>query len=398
MRALVLGAAVSLLTLAAADAAPDLFAPATPPGITQEPVVHAAVMQAGIAAGVSGGSFADARGMTLYTYDGDATPGKSSCAGDCAKSWQPLAAPPDAKAAGDWSPIVRDDGVRQWAYRGKPLYLSAGDAQPGDAAGNGADGLWHVARAVADDIATPASVALRPVANALGDVFVDYRGMTLYVFDGDAPGSPACVDSCLKSWTPLAAGALARPSGDWSIAVRADGSRQWSYDGRPLYSYAGDAKPGDAKGAIADPRWRPAALRRYFVPPEVRPRINGRTMVLATADGMTLYARDKFRFSFGGYSVNDGPPATPAIGRAIGAAGCARDCVKTWTPLAAPPDAQPSGFWSIALRDDGARQWAYQGYPVYTNANDRKPGDMLGRDVFDLTDGSNALYWRVVTP
>jgi len=38
-----------------------------------------------------------------------------------------------------------------------------------------------------------------------------------------------------------------------------------------------------------------------------------------------------------------------------------------------PADALPSGFWTIATRDDGARQWAYQGYPVYTNANDKKP-------------------------
>jgi predicted lipoprotein with Yx(FWY)xxD motif len=67
-------------------------------------------------------------------------------------------------------------------------------------------------------------------------------------------------------------------------------------------------------------------------------------------------------------------------------------------PLQASADAQASGFWSVAQRSDGTRQWAYQGYPVYTNTRDKKPGDMLGRDMFDLTDGSNALYWRAVTP
>jgi len=382
-----------------AHASLELFSPATPPGITQEPVIHAAAMQAGVPMSVSGGSFADGRGMTLYVFDGDTVPGKSSCAGDCARSWRPLAAPAGAQPAGDWSLVAREDGLRQWAYRGKPLYLSDRDAKPGDALGNGVDGQWHVAAGAVDPIAAPASISLKPVTNALGDVFVDYRGMTLYVFDGDVkPNQPACVDACLEIWTPLAAGGLARPVGDWTIALRADGSRQWAWHGKPLYTFSGDGKPGDAKGGIADPNWSPAAVRRYFLPPEVRRRINGQTMVLATADGMTLYARDKFRFSFGGYSVNDGPPATSAIGRSIGAFGCQGDCTRLWAPLKAPPDAQPSGYWSIALRDDGTRQWAYQGYPVYTNANDKKPGDMLGRDQFDLTDGTNALIWRLVTP
>jgi predicted lipoprotein with Yx(FWY)xxD motif len=149
---------------------------------------------------------------------------------------------------------------------------------------------------------------------------------------------------------------------------------------------------------MVDSQWHPAALRNHFLPAAVTIRRNGNNTVLATAEGMTLYARDKFRFSFGSYSVNEGPPATPTIGRSVGTAGCEGDCTKDWVPLQAPADAQASGFWSVALRGDGTRQWAYQGYPVYTNAQDKKPGDMLGRDKFDLTDGSNALYWRAVTP
>jgi len=116
--------------------------------------------------------------------------------------------------------------------------------------------------------------------------------MTLYVFDGDAtPGKPACVDSCLKTWIPLTAGGLAKPNADWTIAVRADGARQWAYRGKLLYSFTGDGKPGDAKGVIVDPRWHPAALRRYYLPPEIKPRLNGPLTVLATADGMTSMPR-----------------------------------------------------------------------------------------------------------
>jgi predicted lipoprotein with Yx(FWY)xxD motif len=389
---------LSPLSLRAADFA----APATPPGVTVEPAIQNPALEAGKPASATQGSFADANGMTLYTFAGDTVPGRSACDGDCAASWPALAAPADAKAMGDWTLVGRGDGSKQWAYKGKPLYRSAMDAAPGDAKGKGSgDGQWQIAalRQSEDETPAPAGVALRPVGNALGDVFVDHRGMTLYVFDGDAaPGVSACAGSCARIWMPLKAAELAKPIGDWTVIVRDDGFRQWAFKGKPLYAFSGDGKPGDANGGFVDKRWRPAAVHRYFMPTEISLRLNSSGPVLATSDGFTLYARDKFRFSFGGYSVNDGPPATPAIGRSIGPAGCAGDCAKTWLPLKAPADAHPSGFWSIALRDDGTRQWAYQGYPVYTNVNDRKPGDMVGRDLFDLTDGSHALYWRVVTP
>jgi predicted lipoprotein with Yx(FWY)xxD motif len=368
--------------------------------VTVEPAIRGVQMQAGIAPSVTPAFFADGQGMTLYIFSGDKD-GKSACADDCAKDWPAVAAPADAQPSGDWSLAARADGTKQWAYQGHPLYRSAKDTKPGDKNGQGADGgAWQVAALdSAFGAPIPGAVTVKPVANALGEVFTDYRGMTLYVFDGDtAAGKSACDDACAKTWPPLAAGGLSKPVGDWSIVARDDGIRQWAYKGRPLYGFSGDGKPGDAKGAVVDARWHAAAIRRYFLPAEVRSRLNGGLMVLTSADGRTLYARDKFRFSFGGYSVNDGPPATPTIGRSIGTAGCTGDCVQTWKPLPAPADAQASGFWSIAMRDDGSRQWAYQGYPVYTNVKDTKPGDMLGRDLFDLTDGSNALYWRPVTP
>jgi predicted lipoprotein with Yx(FWY)xxD motif len=41
---------------------------------------------------------------------------------------------------------VRDDGSRQWAYKGKPLYGYVADVTPGQASGDGVNGRWHVAR------------------------------------------------------------------------------------------------------------------------------------------------------------------------------------------------------------------------------------------------------------
>lgn len=84
-------------------------------------------------------------GMTVYTFDKDST-GASSCYGECAEEWRPVAAPSSAQAFGNMSIIERTDGTRQWAYSGKPLYLYHDDTAPGDAEGDGEGGVWHVVR------------------------------------------------------------------------------------------------------------------------------------------------------------------------------------------------------------------------------------------------------------
>lgn len=96
---------------------------------------------------VTDGRLTDKAGMTLYTFDSDPTGGaKSMCNGPCAKNWPPLTASAGDSASGDWSIISRDDGGKQWAYKGKPLYLWVKDQHPGDKTGDGFRGVWHVAR------------------------------------------------------------------------------------------------------------------------------------------------------------------------------------------------------------------------------------------------------------
>jgi predicted lipoprotein with Yx(FWY)xxD motif len=92
-----------------------------------------------------GGMMTNNAGMTLYTFDKDAG-GKSACNGPCAGNWPPLMAGADDKASGDWSVIARDDGSKQWAYKGKPLYLWSKDQKPGDMTGDGNNGIWHVVK------------------------------------------------------------------------------------------------------------------------------------------------------------------------------------------------------------------------------------------------------------
>src|SRR3546814_10062240 len=75
--------------------------------------------------------------MTLYTFDKDTMPGKSVCNGPFAQNWPPLPVSAGAEASGDWSVVSRDDGSKQWAYKGKPLYTWVKDQKQGDTTGNG---------------------------------------------------------------------------------------------------------------------------------------------------------------------------------------------------------------------------------------------------------------------
>jgi len=93
------------------------------------------------------GVLTNAAGMTLYTFDKDtAASGKSVCNGPCAANWPPLMAAADAKPGGDFSVVTRDDGAKQWAYKGMPLYLWVKDTKPGDRTGDGVGNVWRVAK------------------------------------------------------------------------------------------------------------------------------------------------------------------------------------------------------------------------------------------------------------
>ena len=101
---------------------------------------------------------------------------------------------------------------------------------------------------------TPAAAAtvVKSAANAkLGStVLVDAQGLTLYRLSGESAGKFICTGGCLSVWHPLAASGGAAPTGVASLGTvaRPDGTTQVTYKGQPLYTFAQDSAPGDAKG------------------------------------------------------------------------------------------------------------------------------------------------------
>ena len=89
----------------------------------------------------------------------------------------------------------------------------------------------------------------------LGSILVNARGLTLYRFTKDRNGASACTGGCAAAWPPLLVSGSAKPVAGAGITAsklgtmkRSDGTMQVTYGGAPLYRYAEDTKPGQAKG------------------------------------------------------------------------------------------------------------------------------------------------------
>ena len=94
---------------------------------------------------LSNGALVAPSGMTLYTFDKDtAGSGKSACNGPCAALWPPLMASTTDQPTGAYTVVTRDDGSRQWAYKGKPVYTYKPDQKAGDRSGDNFRDVWHI--------------------------------------------------------------------------------------------------------------------------------------------------------------------------------------------------------------------------------------------------------------
>jgi predicted lipoprotein with Yx(FWY)xxD motif len=223
-----------------------------------------------------------------------------------------------------------------------------------------------------------------------GAVYADINGRTLYTFERDTkPGKSACIEACAQTWKPLPAAWMAKADGEWSVITREDGTRQWAYHDKPVYTFTGDHKAGDTNGDGLDNAWKAVVTQRKFTPPNVKIWRSDFGPAFATNDGKTLYVLAKLVFN---------PLGTKRhTGENLGLTSCTGDCVKTWIPYTAPADAKAAEDWSVVTRDDGTKQWAYKDWPVYTNVNDSKAGDAIGEGVSSFKDGITGLSWQVAT-
>lgn len=117
--------------------------------------------------GTVGKVLVDSAGLTLYTFAADAPgSGKSACNGGCATAWPPATAAAISEkldgADSSFSLIIRDDGSKQIAYGGRPLYRFSGDRAPGEVKGNGVNGfgaVWTAATPKGAPAPAPASAS-----------------------------------------------------------------------------------------------------------------------------------------------------------------------------------------------------------------------------------------------
>ena len=89
---------------------------------------------------------------------------------------------------------------------------------------------------------------LGSTVTAMAGMVADAKGMTLYIFDKDAGGNSACYDTCATKWPPYLGKADAKLTEGWTLVDRTDGTKQWAYDGKRMYFFAGDKAKGDMAG------------------------------------------------------------------------------------------------------------------------------------------------------
>jgi predicted lipoprotein with Yx(FWY)xxD motif len=213
-----------------------------------------------------------ANGFSVYAYDKD-SPARSNCTGPCLKDWQPVLAAATAVVKGDWSTIDREPGVKQWAFRGRPVYTRIADDFTRSLEGSDVPG-WHNVYTQLPP-ARPKEFTVQQTH--AGQVLADARGSSLYFHNCtddaldqlacDHPGSPQAyriaicgggdAERCLRTFPYVIAAKDAKSENrTWTILSidpktgrhaapgQADALRVWAYRGRPVFTYAGDKKPG----------------------------------------------------------------------------------------------------------------------------------------------------------
>jgi predicted lipoprotein with Yx(FWY)xxD motif len=97
--------------------------------------------------------------------------------------------------------------------------------------------------------AAPAAGSLKTANIGGATVLTNSKGFTLYSFALDTSTKSNCNGTCATNWPPVK-GSVTPPGvkGTFGTIKRSDGSIQATFDGHPLYTFAADTSPGQAKG------------------------------------------------------------------------------------------------------------------------------------------------------
>lgn len=190
-------------------------------------------------------------------------------------------------------------------------------------------------------------------------------GTTIYQFAQESlTGEPRCYDACAENWQPLSPAAGETARNGWSIAEREDGVDQWVYRNQPLYTFRDDPFPGAAFGATARNDWN-IFVQPISMPPTFAIREIALGHILVGENNRTVYSSETEQV------VDGSAPARQ----------CDLACMQTWEPISAPQLANAIGDFGIVDWQDGTRQWAYMGRPLYFYIGDAFLGHTLGQDV-----------------
>jgi len=189
---------------------------------------------------------------TMYTFGND-TDGVSNCTGECLATWPAVELVSEINQ-GQFSTLVRSDGLLQASFKDRPLYFFQGDAAEGEINGEGIGDVWFVARP--DPIDT-GETGLGTVLVGDGSVSasgvdatvrIDRSGLTLYTFRNDSIDTSVCNEDCAVTWPPLFADRNSQAADGFTLVTRADGTSQWALNGQALYFFQGDSAAGDTNG------------------------------------------------------------------------------------------------------------------------------------------------------
>ena len=276
------------------------------------------------------------------------------------------------------------------------------------------------APATTSPAAEPAEFVAKVGESDLGKVMTSADGLTLYGFVNDVDAISTCYSTCADAWPPVIvdtdwAVGPGLDTGVFSTTERDDGTLQLVAGKYPLYTYGGDAAPGDTTGQGSGDVWfamnldgtliseaatttastpastiaaDPYASEGDAAPAETTPAAPAPAAdapppigfaltelgdVMVDAEGMTVYG-----------FTNDGN-GTPT---------CEGGCAEAWPPVVVDGDELPAGLdpnlFSVVERSDGTMQLKAGKWPLYRFAGDEAPGDVNGQGSGDV--------WFVLDP